>query len=260
MKPKFPAWGPLVAAVFLLVALSACASSSETASNGDRQLSYQNRSAAEKILDQASGLTLTLQAAGFDGASAALIAVQFIAHAATDIRENSSTQIKNWGGEEAIKGKAEYSKLASEAARKAADEEHARMTKWAAVIATGTAIAAALVTGIGSKIPYIGPILGLLNFGQKKEAALTNTLQAGVAEGRAELDAMAARLRLALPAGALERVADLIPSGDVLVQRIETELQRKGLLAYNTAKYEANPLIPDDPPPVVVATAPPPAS
>ena len=249
MKPKFPAWGPLVAAVFLLVALSACATSAETSSNGDRQLAYQNRSAAEKILDQAAGLRATLTLAGFDGASASLIAVEWIAHAATDIRDNSSTQIKNWGGDAAIKGKAEYSSDASAAARKAADDEHARMTKWAAVIATGTAILGAVVTGIGSKIPVIGPFLGMLNFGEKKDAKLIDVLQAGADEARRKYDELADRLRKELPAEALERVAALIPNGDVLKDRLISELQRTGLLAFNTAKYEANPLIPDSPAP-----------
>ncbi len=249
MKPKFPAWGPLVAAVFLLVALSACATSAETASNGDRQLAYQNRSAAEKILDQAAALRSTLALAGFDGASSSMIAVQFIAHAATDIRDNASTQIKNWGGEDAIKGKAEYSSDNSAAARKATDEEHARMTKWAAAIATGTAILGALVTGVASKIPVIGPFLGMLNFGEKQDAKLVNVLQAGADEARRKYDELADRLRRALPAEALERVEDLIPSGDVLKDRLIAELQRTGLLALNTKRYDANPLIPETAPP-----------
>lgn len=257
------------ACLALVVALTqgvGCVSAIDRVSNGDRQLAYQNKSAAEKILDQATALQATLQSLGVPAPAAAIAAVDYIHQAALDIRVNSSQQIKNWGGEEAIQGKSEYSPEASAAARKAADDEHARMTKWA-LIWSGVSVAVGwgLKTIGASKIPLLGPVLAFLNKGQVQEHQLVQTLQAGADEARRKYDELAAAVRSRLSGTALEKLGDMIPTGDVLKERLEAELARKGLLELNTKLYEKNPLIPDTPatpPPVVVhvAAAPAPAT
>lgn len=256
------------AALALVVALTVgvgCVSAHDRVVNGDRQLAWQNKLAARAIAGRLQAIAMALAPIPMPAETKAAVDEDLVVagRAAADVEANASQQIANWGGEQRIQDKKEYSPPASAAARQASAQEHADLAKRAAIWAgVGAVVAWGLKTIGASKIPFLGPVLALLNRGQIQEHQLVQTMQAAVDEARRKYDDLAASIRQRLDGTALEKVGGLIPTGDVLKERLEAELARKGLLTLNSQLYEKNPLIPDDPKEILVRAdpAPPPAT
>ena len=231
---------------FALLASIGCAASEKTVTEGDKHLAHQNKSAAEKILENAATVQVALQAVGMSPSAAAHAAISYIQQAATDIAKNSQQQLVNWGG--APKDAKDYDQKESEKRRKESEEEHSRITWWAgvgtAIVATATLVAKQFGLGwlplVGGWLKKKAPKLAV---GDTSKGAVTEGLMVAMDEGRVKLDDAITRLK--------DRLKTLLPdAGDAIVDAIKIpdlkeivtkEMERRGVLPANTLLYEANP-------------------
>lgn len=108
--------------------LGACSSKS-TVTDGDRQLSHQNKGAAQKIKASSTDPEVTVPA--------------------EDIEQNSEQQLKNWGPPQDPKP---YAPDASKLARKKSEEEHATPAFWAGLASVGGWLLGFLTRGGGIRL------------------------------------------------------------------------------------------------------------
>lgn len=232
----------LLAVWILCFGLGVGCASENRATEGDRQLSHQNKDAARQIGAAVGEAMIALTGAMFspEGREKIEPALVFTKGAASDIEANASQQLVNWGPPKEPKP---YTPKASDEARKKSEEDHKESPFWPlAASVIGTALGwAARATPLGN-IPFLGKLIGALSprlaNGATKNEAITVALQVALDEGRDLLDKRAAELREKL--ADKPELAALIPDGHVLVDAIRRVLGDRNLLAANTALYMKN--------------------
>ena len=214
----------------LAVGLMSC-TSENVVTEGGRKLSNQNRGAGKAIIAQVD------RAEAVPGVpEEARKHIAPIRPMATDVVDNSQTQLDNWGEP---KNPEAYSAAASASSRKQATEEHKSSPYWPVAIGVGSTILGLVLrsTGLGG-IPFLGPILERvaprLAHGAGKADALNVGLQEVLTGVRAELDKRLPELReAALAKGVPASIVDKIPSGQVIIDQATKVLTRRGLIKEN---------------------------
>lgn len=210
-----------ILAVWVLVVFTgAGCASKDRVTEGDRELSHQNKEAAKVIQAKTDNPEVVAPA--------------------KDIEANSQQQLENWG---APKEPKPYSATASKESRDKSKEEHKESPFWPVAMGIlGTVLGwATRATPLGN-IPFLGKLIESVSprlaNGASKNEAVALGLQVALDVGRDELDKLAARLRQELsdkPA-----LAALVPDGHMLVDVVRRVMADRGLLDANTKLYAKN--------------------